>query len=103
MFHVAASLSMKTGRRTAVRHGVRRGGERERRDEHVVAGLHTDLEQREVQRRGAAGERDRTRPAGQRANLGLERVEVRARPGRSTARRMLAAGTRAPAGRRRER
>ena len=76
MFHVAVSLSMKHGRAPVYVDGVGRRGERERRHEHLVARLHAQHQQRQVERRRAARQRHRARPSGERRQLGLERIEL---------------------------
>ena len=60
-----------------VRDCVRRRRERERRHEHVVAGPHAERRQRQVQRTGATRHRHHARPAHERRQLGLERIEFR--------------------------
>ena len=52
-----------TGMRAAVAHGGRRGGEGHRRDDHLVAGPDARAEVGQVQRSGAAGQRDRVADA----------------------------------------
>ena len=71
--------------RARVRHRVRRRGERERRDQHVVARPDAVCEQREVQSRRAARHRHRARPPRERCEVGLERVEFRPRRGHPAA------------------
>ena len=55
MFQVSRSESMNRRSRSHVAHRVGRSDEGEGRDPHLVARLHAVQEQRQVQRRGAAG------------------------------------------------
>ena len=69
-------MSTNTGVGAGQRHGVRRGGEGERRDDDLVAGSDAGGEQPQVQRRRARVHRDAVPVADDRGELGLERGDL---------------------------
>ena len=78
MLAVAGSISTRTGRGAAIGDGFRGGKKCVRRGDDFAAGLHAERQKAEMQRGGAAGERDAVLDAAEIGELALECGDFRA-------------------------